>query len=191
MRRIAIFASGNGSNAQNIIEYSRANHTPWQVVLIVTDNPNAGVIHRAETLGVEVEVWSRKEIDSDPRFAQALLRHSIDGIVLAGYLGLVPQYLIERYPDSIINIHPALLPHYGGRGMYGDRVHKAVIEAQESYSGITIHLVNEAYDQGAILCQVTCPVLSDDSPEALATRVHRLEYIYFPIVIDDYCRRES
>lgn len=191
MIKIAIFASGNGSNAQNIIEYARKNATLWEVALIVTDSPTAGVIERARLLGVEVEVRTRKEIATSENFVEMLTRHGIQGIVLAGYLGLVPAHLVERFPRKILNIHPALLPRYGGKGMYGDRVHQAVIQAGETLSGITIHIVDEEYDKGEIVCQATCPVLPHDTPELLAQRIHRLEYHYYPIAIDDFFLREE
>lgn len=186
--RIAIFASGNGTNAENITKHFQSRSA--KVVLIVTDNHKAGVIKRAERLGIECLIVRREEITQEEGFVKELQKRSITLIVLAGYLGRVGNPLLEAFPDRILNIHPALLPKFGGKGMYGDRVHKAVLEAEEEYSGITIHLINKEYDKGTILCQCTCPVYPTvDTIDTLATRIHRLEYYYYPLVIEEYLGR--
>jgi phosphoribosylglycinamide formyltransferase-1 len=188
MRRIAIFASGSGSNAQQIALFSLQENTHFKVVLIVSDNPTAYVVERAKQLNIPCRVLSRAEIGGDD--GMALLRHyEVEFIVLAGYLGLVPSLLIQNFPRRILNLHPALLPNYGGKGMYGHHVHEAVIAHKEERSGITIHLIDEEYDRGTILCQVSCPVLGTDTPELLAERIHRLEHLYYPLVIEDFVQR--
>lgn len=187
--KIAIFASGNGTNAENIIHFFMKKKS--SVVLAVTDNPDAGVIKRAERQGVKCIVCRRDEITHGTDFAKRLQDAGISLIILAGYLGKIGKTLLSAYPRRILNIHPALLPKYGGKGMYGHRVHEAVLREKEDMSGITIHIIDEHYDRGEILCQAYCPVLSNDTVERLADRIHRLEYIYYPIVIEEYIDRLS
>lgn len=189
MPRIAIFASGSGTNAENIAHYFKDK--PIKVQLIVTDNPSAGVIDRAKRLGIECLQVERREIASGSEVARALLARGITCVVLAGFLGRVGKDILAAYPKMVLNIHPALLPKYGGKGMYGDNVHEAVLRNRETASGITIHLVNEAYDEGPLLCQVSCPVaVGCDTVDTLSQRIHRLEYFYYPRVIEEYLERD-
>lgn len=183
MLNIAVFASGSGSNAENIINYFKNNDTIL-VKLIVSNNPDAYVHHRAEKAGIQSVTFPKSDFINPDRILNFLKELQIDFIVLAGFLLKIPQGLINAYPDRIINIHPALLPEYGGKGMYGDNVHKAVIAAGEKESGITIHYVNENYDEGSIIFQARCEVNPDDTYETVAEKVHKLEYRYFPEVID-------
>ena len=184
---IAIFASGEGSNAENIINYFKGNDAV-NVVLIVSNRAGAGVLQRAEKLEVPHLVSQREELNN-PTFLLLLEQQKIDLIVLAGFFLKIPTYLIAAFSDRIINIHPALLPKYGGKGMYGDQVHKSVLLNKERQSGITIHLVNEHYDEGKILFQKSCEVMTDDEIRDLAERIHQLEYQYFPKIIEDYINR--
>lgn len=180
---LAIFASGSGSNAENIINYFQNNST-ISIKLIITNNPNAFVIQRAKRLNIDCIVIERSEWKDTNHTLTILNRYNIDYIILAGFLLRIPKEIIHIYPNQIINIHPALLPSYGGKGMYGDHVHKAVIEAKEKESGITIHYCNEYYDQGDIIYQARCPITPNDNYESLANKVHTLEYEYFPKVIE-------
>jgi len=183
-KNIALFASGNGSNAQNIVEYF--NNTPHiNPCLILTNKPNAYVIERAKNLNIPCVVFSAKEMRETSIVVEALKKHNIDFIVLAGFLLRIPQNIIDLYPKSIINIHPALLPKYGGKGMFGDHVHQAVKAANEKETGITIHYVNEHYDEGQIIFQKKVSLSESDTPEDIANKVHALEYEYFPKVIED------
>ncbi len=184
MINIAVFVSGNGSNAENIVRYFA--HSPLaRVRLIVSDNPGAYALERARNLGVESVVIEKSLWRGRGDVPLELMRaRGIDYIVLAGFLSLVPAELVREYEGRMINVHPALLPAYGGKGMYGDRVHRAVIEAGERESGITIHEVNERFDEGAVLAQYRVPVADDDTPETLAAKVHALEYEYFPKCIE-------
>lgn len=179
IKKIAIFASGSGSNAENIFNYfSKSTHI--RVEMFLTNNPSAYVLERARKLGVECVVFDRTQFYQSDEIATLLHHRRVDFVVLAGFLWLVPPNLIEQYPNRIVNVHPALLPAYGGKGMYGDNVHRAVVAAGESESGITVHYVNEIYDNGAIIAQHRCPVLPDDTAESLAQRIHQLEYNHFP-----------
>lgn len=182
MKRIAIFASGSGSNAENIANYFKSN-TEVDVSLILTNNPNAFVLERAKKLGVKSLVFDKTNFSKTNDVLNFLDINDIDLIVLAGFLLKIPKNLIGSFPDKIINIHPALLPKFGGKGMYGDHVHKAIIEANETESGITIHYVNENYDEGKIIFQAKCEVLSTDTHEDVAAKIHELEYEHFPEVI--------
>ncbi len=188
MHKIAIFASGSGSNAEEIIRHFATGELA-RVGLVLCNRPGAGVIARAESLGVETVLFDRDAFYDSDRIVTLLRERGIDYVVLAGFLWLVPSSLIEAYRGRIVNIHPALLPNYGGKGMYGDRVHRAVIEAGEPESGITIHLVNEVYDSGAILAQFTVPVAPGDTPETLASKIHALEHAHFPEVIEAELRK--
>lgn len=183
MHRIAIFASGNGSNAQNIIEYFSGS-TLAEVSLLLCNKPGAYVITRAEKLGVPVQLFNREEFYQFDAVVAALASQKIDLLVLAGFLWLIPQNILRLYPGKIINIHPALLPKYGGKGMYGMKVHEAVVAAGEPESGITIHYVDEQYDEGQIIFQAKCPVLPSDTPEMVAEKIHALEYRWFPEIIE-------
>lgn len=184
MKRIAIFASGSGSNAEKICEYF-STRNDVDVSLIFTNNPMAGVIKRALKLQVPVVFFDKKTFYHTGKIPQILQNEGIDLIVLAGFMMLVPPVLVNMFPNKMINIHPALLPKYGGKGMYGHHVHEAVVNAGEKQSGITIHYVNEHYDEGNIIFQATCDVAPDDSPEDVARKVHALEYEHYPRVIDE------
>ena len=187
MKKIAIFASGSGSNAENIAQYFAQNEFV-DVRLIITNKADAYVLQRAEKLQIPSLLLTAKEMQDQKRVIACLKQHDIDFIVLAGYLLKIPAFLIERYPQAIINIHPALLPKFGGKGMYGAHVHEAVVAAHETQSGITIHYVNEHYDEGAIIFQATCPVLPTDNPVDVAEKVHTLEYTHFPRIIEETLR---
>ena len=183
MQRIAIFASGNGTNAQRIMEHFRF-HSAIRVSLVLSNKPDAHVLKRAHKFQIPTLVFSRHDLYQSHHLLDILSVQCIDFIILAGFLWLIPKYILDAYPNRILNIHPALLPKYGGKGMYGDRVHEAVIAAGDNESGITIHFVNEHYDQGDIIFQARCPVEPGDSPESLARRVHELEYAHYPEVIE-------
>lgn len=184
MTNIAIFASGSGTNAEAIMTHF-ADSAAGRVALLLSNRADAFVLTRAERFGVPATVFSREEfLDPAGRVALLLQEYRIDFIVLAGFLWLVPEFLTTAYAGRIVNIHPALLPKFGGKGMYGDRVHRAVIEAGERQSGITIHRVNERYDSGDTLFQATVAVEADDTPESLAAKIHELEHRHFPAVIE-------
>ena len=183
MLRIAIFASGNGTNAENIISYFQ-NSNLARVVLVLSNNKDAKVLKRAEHLNVPVLYFSRNELYVSSKLI-TLLQNQADLLILAGFMWRIPAVLIQEFPNKIINIHPALLPKYGGKGMYGMHVHKAVKENNEKETGISIHYVNEKYDEGAIIFQKKIPISPTDSPEQIAAKIHKLEYKYFPIVIEN------
>ena len=183
MTRIAIFASGSGSNAENIANHF-SNNTEVKIQLFLTNKPNAFVLERAKKLGINSLVFNKKQFSETDEILGVLTENNIDLIVLAGFLLKIPENLIKAYPSKIVNIHPALLPKFGGKGMYGDNVHKAVVHSKEKESGITIHYVNKNYDEGEIIFQAKCPVLPSDSFEDVAQKIHGLEYEYFPKVID-------
>lgn len=183
MKNIAIFASGSGSNAEKIMEYFQSNDA-IQVKLILTNNADAGVIARAAKFDVPVEVFNRAQFSKSDEVLTILKEQQIDWVILAGFLWLVPGNMVDAFPNRIINIHPALLPNYGGKGMYGYHVHEAVIAAKEKQSGITIHYVNSRYDEGATIAQFTCEVSADDTPDSLAQKIHKLEHAHFPVEIE-------
>ncbi|MEP7269183.1 MAG: phosphoribosylglycinamide formyltransferase [Saprospiraceae bacterium] len=186
MKSLAIFASGKGSNALNMIEYFRDNKKV-NVTLIVSSNKDAGVLQIAKKNKVPAVVLDKKEYyGSGEKLIQVLKKYRIDGIVLAGFLWLIPEYLIFQFPGRIINIHPALLPKYGGKGMYGMYVHEAVWKNREKKSGITIHEVDTHYDEGNIIFQATCTIDKADTPYEIAQKVQTLEYEHFPKVIEDF-----
>jgi phosphoribosylglycinamide formyltransferase-1 len=182
MKRIAIFASGSGSNAEHITACF-AKGDIARVEAIYCNNAKAFVIQRAAKLNISLVLFDREKFYAEETVLRDLQSRKIDLIVLAGFLWLIPGNILKAYRDRIVNIHPALLPAYGGKGMYGMAVHEAVIASGETESGITIHLIDEVYDKGKILLQEKCPVLPGDTPESLAEKVHRLEYEYFPKVI--------
>lgn len=182
MKRIAIFASGSGTNAENIIKYFNAKKTTI-VTKVFCNNPNAKVFERCKRLQIEAVLFSKDDFfNADVVLNQ--VKEAADYIVLAGFLLKIPSNILKQYPNKIINIHPALLPKYGGKGMYGMRVHEAVKENKESETGITIHYVNENYDEGAIIFQEKTQLTPSDSPEDIAAKIHTLEYKYFPKVIE-------
>lgn len=183
MKRIAIFASGNGSNAENIISYFREHHCGVEAALVVCNRPDAAVIGRAERLGVPVEVMTKSEINEPSVMLGLLEDHAIDAIALAGFLLMIPAFLIEHYHDRIVNIHPSLLPKFGGKGMYGRHVHEAVVAAGESESGITIHLVSEQCDEGRVLFQASVPVSPADTAADVERKIHELERRHYPEVL--------
>lgn len=185
MKRIAIFASGSGTNAENIIHYSRQKMS-FEVVKMYCNKPTAGIIEKASKLDIPIEIFSRNIFYNTNYIVDDLTRNNIDFVVLAGFLWLIPESLLAGFDDKIVNIHPALLPKFGGKGMYGMRVHEAVKEQGETQTGITIHKVNKEYDKGEILFQAKCKVLETDSPDEIAHKVHELEYAHFPKVLDDF-----
>lgn len=183
MKRVAIFASGSGSNAENIARYFEKKNL-IEIPLILTNNPSAFVIERAKKLNIPCEVFTKTELTESNKIVDLLNELEVEWIVLAGFLLKIPQNLIDAFGGRIVNIHPALLPKYGGKGMYGDRVHQAVVAAGELESGITIHYVNEHYDEGTIILQVKCEVKSEDTADDVANKVHALEYEHFPKVLE-------
>jgi phosphoribosylglycinamide formyltransferase 1 len=187
---LAIFASGNGSNAEAIARYF-AHHPHIHVKIILTNNKNAYVLQRAKSLGIDSMIFDRHELyDSDNKLIYLLKHLQIEYIALAGFLWLVPESLLKAYPGRIINIHPALLPEYGGRGMYGRKVHEAVINDKMKESGITIHLLNEKYDDGKILFQEKVSVDENDTPESLAEKLHKIEYLRYPPEIEKWITKK-
>jgi phosphoribosylglycinamide formyltransferase 1 len=183
MRNIAILASGTGTNAENIIKYF-SNRNTAKVSLVLSNKRQAQVLKRAEANNIRTVFFEHKEFYVTGKVIRYLLLYKIDFIVLAGFLWLVPENIIEQYNGRIINIHPALLPAYGGKGMYGDAVHKAVIGNHDKESGITIHYVNKVYDDGDIIFQTRCKVDTAETPDSLAEKVHALEYIHYPKIIE-------
>ncbi len=181
MVKIAILASGSGSNAEELVKYFKGSDK-FEVCLIISNNKNAFVLDRAKRLVIKSLYLSRKT--SEEEFLGALQQHDIDFIILAGWLSLIPASLLRVYKNKIVNIHPSLLPKYGGKGMYGDRVHRAVIEANESESGISIHYVNEKYDEGELIAQFKCEVSADDTADSLAQKIHKLEHAHYPAVCE-------
>lgn len=182
-KNIVIFASGSGSNAQRLLEYFE-HHPDIRVAALFSNNPNAYALKRAETYHVPALLFSRDDFYKSDQVLEQIQQFKPDLIVLAGFLWLVPHNLLQAFPNRIINIHPALLPQYGGKGMHGQHVHTAVVQAGEKESGITIHYINEEYDKGAFIRQERCPVLPDDTPEALAARVLQLEHQHLPQVVE-------
>lgn len=187
-KNITVFASGAGTNADNIIKYFNKTQTAT-VCLIICNNANAGVIKIAEKNNVPWLLIEKEKFLKGNAYTDALKEFQTDFIVLAGFLWKLPLTLINAYRNKIINIHPALLPKFGGKGMYGNFVHEAVLSAKEKQSGITIHFVDELYDNGKTIFQISCPVYENDTPESLAKRIHELEYAYFPKVIEDVIKK--
>ena len=187
MKRIAIFASGSGSNAQKIIEHF-TDKSDIEVSLVLSNNNDAYVLERASTLNVPVYVFDRQIFYKSNQVHDILRDTGVDFIVLAGFLWLVPNNILRGWQGRIINIHPALLPKFGGKGMYGDKVHQAVIEAGEKETGISIHYVNEKYDEGEIIFQYRFNILAGDTPESIAERIHQLEHKHYPEVVERLVR---
>jgi phosphoribosylglycinamide formyltransferase-1 len=186
MNNIAIFASGSGTNAENLIRHF--NHTGQSnacVKLLLSNNPKAYAIIRAANLGVPTRIFTRNELYDADVILQELRQQKIDLIVLAGFLWLMPEGVVSAFRRRMVNIHPALLPKYGGKGMYGMNVHRAVKAAGERESGVTIHYVSSEYDRGDVIFQASCPVAPTDSPEDIAAKIHRLEQLHFPKVVED------
>ena len=184
MKRLALFASGSGSNVERIATYF-ADRIDVQISLVLTNNPQAGVIDRCRRLHLPVLIFDRHTFTKTDRIVELLHNQHIDLVVLAGFLWLIPGNIVQGFRGSILNIHPALLPKFGGKGMYGHFVHEAVVAAGETESGITIHRVNEHYDEGAIVFQARCPVLTTDSPDDVARKVQALEHEHFPRIISE------
>lgn len=182
MIRIALFASGSGSNVENIANYFSASKT-IVISKVYTNKTTAGVLERCKRLGLDSFIFSKNEFYESTKLLEDVVKSS-DAIILAGFLWKIPQNLIQAFPNKILNIHPALLPKYGGKGMYGMNVHRAVKENGESESGITIHFVNENYDEGAIIFQAKTKLSDSDSAEDIANKIHELEYQHFPQVIE-------
>lgn len=185
---LAIFASGAGSNAQNIVNYF-ADNKNIHVKALLCNNPNAYVLERLEGSVKETIIFTREELQKSEKIEKFLADNQIDLIILAGFLLKIPENIINKFQSRIINIHPALLPKYGGKGMYGMNVHNAVIESHEKVSGITIHLVDEVYDNGKSLFQAECSIDENESAESLAAKIHELEQKHFPRVIEEYIRK--
>lgn len=193
MTKIAIFASGAGSNAEKIIAASLATGSKdlnlpvsvatYRVSLVVCNKPGAGVLAIAKKHGIPALVIEKERFIHADSYIPELKKYQIEFIVLAGFLWMIPPALIQAYPKKIINIHPALLPKFGGKGMYGDKVHEAVIASQEPESGITIHYVDELYDHGEIIFQAKCPVTAQDNAATLAKKIHALEHAHYPQII--------
>ena len=181
--RLAVFASGNGTNAEEIFKYFK-NHPSIEVVLLISNNPQAFVLERARNFGIPTKTFDRQQFRESTVVLEWLQEKNVTHVVLAGFLWLIPTYLVQAFPHKIINIHPALLPKHGGKGMYGMKVHEAVKLARDYETGITIHAVDEKYDEGEVIFQASCPVHDDDTPELIADKVHQLEYKYYPIVIE-------
>ncbi len=189
MKNLAIFASGTGSNARRIIEYFMQSPVA-QVRLLLCNKPDAPVLGIAEALGVPTLLLDRAAFYQPGNVAQLLATRSIDFIALAGFLWLLPSCLVQAFEGRIVNIHPALLPRFSGKGMYGMHVHQAVKAAGENQTGITIHYVNERYDEGQIIFQASCPIAPEDTPDTIAQKVHALEYQHYPQVLEQLLRKK-
>ncbi len=183
MNNVAIFASGSGSNAENLVRFFASN-PQFCFPLILSNSTKAYVLERATKLNIPSITFTRDEFYNSHKINDILIQHQINSIILAGFLWLVPPYLIDAYPQRIVNIHPALLPKYGGKGMYGMNVHQAVKDNKDTETGITVHYVNHEYDKGSIIKQVSCKIEPQDNPETIAEKVHQLEYEHFPKIIE-------
>ncbi len=181
--KIALFASGSGTNVENIANYFDGRTTA-KPVCVLCNKPDAFVLERAKRLNLDSMTFNRTDFNDGKKIMEYLAKHDIDMIVLAGFLWLVPQYLIDAYPSRIVNIHPALLPKFGGKGMYGMHVHEAVKQSGETETGITIHLIDGNYDKGSTVFQAKVAIDPSDSPDDIANKVHALEYKYYPEVIE-------
>lgn len=188
--RVAIFASGSGTNAEEIFKRFK-NHPSIEVVLLLSNNPQAFALQRARNYSIDTKVFDRPQFKDNTVVLNWLQEKNVTHVVLAGFLWLIPPYLIQAYPHHIINIHPALLPNYGGKGMYGMKVHEAVKLAGDTQTGITIHAVDDKYDEGEIIFQASCVVSSDDTAEQIAHKVHQLEYQHYPAVIEQWVLRKD
>lgn len=184
MKNIAIFASGKGSNAEAIINYFQ-NHSSIQVALVITNKPDAGVIKIAHNHKIISAIISKNFLADEQRMSKLLNALNIDLIVLAGFLQMVPPFLLKKFPNKIVNIHPALLPKHGGKGMYGKKVHEAVLAAKEPETGVTIHYINERYDEGEIILQKKIAVAKDDTIENLSEKIQQLEHEWFAKTIEN------
>ncbi len=187
-KRIAIFASGSGSNAQKIMEYFKKNKD-IEVALILTNNPDAYVLQRADNFEIPSHIFNKKEFYEQNDVIALLKNLSIDLIVLAGFLWLIPKSLLLAFPNKIINIHPSLLPKFGGKGMYGDMVHQSILNSGETESGITIHFVNEQFDEGEIIHQSKFKIDKGDDIEMIKFKGQQLEHLHFPKVIESLLKK--
>ena len=185
--KIALFASGSGTNVENIVKYFNGKTTA-KPVCVLCNKPEAFVLERAKRLGLDSMTFNRADFNDGKKIMEYLHQHDIDMIVLAGFLWLVPQYLIDAYPSRIVNIHPALLPKFGGKGMYGMHVHEAVKQSGETETGITIHLIDGNYDKGSTVFQAKVAINSTDTPDDIANKVHALEYKHYPEVIEEIAK---
>ena len=185
--KLALFASGTGSNAQKLIDYFRESATA-SVALIVCNKPGAGVLRIAEQEGIATLLIEKEPFFRGDGYVPQLKEMGVGFLVLAGFLWKIPPSLISAYPRRIVNIHPALLPKFGGKGMYGQFVHEAVLQAGEVESGITIHYVDEHYDHGDVIFQTACPIVAGDTPETIAARIHQLEHLHYPRVVEEVVR---
>ncbi len=183
--RVAIFASGSGTNAEEIFKRFK-NHPSIEVVLLLSNNPQAFALQRARNYDIEAKIFDRPQFKDSTIVLDWLQEKKVTHVVLAGFLWLIPTYLIQAYPHHIINIHPALLPNYGGKGMYGMKVHEAIKLAGDTKTGITIHAVDDKYDEGEIIFQASCLIHANDTPEQIAHKVHQLEYEHYPAVIEQW-----
>lgn len=183
--RLAIFASGSGSNAEAICDYFR-EHKEIEVVLILSNNPQAGVLERAKSFFIDTAIFNKADFQENGLVQHLLKEKAVTHVILAGFLWLIPKFLIQEFPDKIVNIHPALLPKYGGKGMYGMRVHEAVKQSGDSLSGITIHVVNENFDEGEHLQQITCRIEPQDSPIEIANKIQLLEHQHYPKAVEQW-----
>ena len=184
MIKLALFASGSGSNVENIYEYFK-NHNKILVDSVFCNNPNAFVIDRAKNLGIDSILFNHSK-SSGIDLLNMLQKRNVSHVILAGYIRLIPEEIIDKFQEKIINIHPSLLPKFGGKGFYGSKVHSSVIESKEEYSGITIHIVNKEYDKGKILFQEKIKINENETPSTLSKRIHELEYFYFPQIIEKF-----
>jgi phosphoribosylglycinamide formyltransferase-1 len=189
-KKLAIFASGSGSNAENICNYF-ADSSDIEVVLICTNRRDAFIVKRANKLNIPVYIFSKSELNNFVDLHKKLQNIEVDVIILAGFLLKLPTIMVDSYPNRIINIHPSLLPKYGGKGMYGSNIHKAVIKNKELESGISIHFVNHNYDEGKIILQKKCSISANESVETLIHKIHKLEHNYFPVAIEKTIKKLS
>ena len=189
MKRLSIFVSGNGTNLQRIAEYFLEDYD-IRIVNVVCNNPKAYAIERAKKLRIPVKMVDKQEFNS-AAFVKEMQDLHVDLIVLAGFLWKIPEELVKAFPNKIVNIHPALLPKYGGKGFYGEHVHEAVVAAKEPFSGITVHYVNELYDSGEIIMQAQVRLDEKETPDSLAAKIHKLEQAYFPVAIDYVLRSQN
>ena len=188
--RIAIFASGNGSNARNIMDYAK-NHSGFEVALLVCNNPEAKVLDVAKEFDIQSVIISNDDLKHPEELLEKLQESQVEWIVLAGFLRKIPLDIIREFPGKIINIHPALLPEFGGKGMYGNRVHQAVIDGQKKETGITIHFVDEHYDNGDIIFSAKCQVSDQDTADTIQTKVHQLEFEHYPRIINQCIQNQT
>jgi len=187
-KRIAIFASGSGSNAQKLMEYFK-KHQEAEVVIVLTNNPEAYVIQRADNFEIPTHIFDKYEFIETNDIVNLLKNLQIDLIVLAGFLWLIPNNLLEEFPNQIINIHPALLPKFGGKGMYGDRIHRTILEAGEVENGITIHFVNEKFDEGEMIYQSRFKIGKNDTLETIKFKGQQLEHLHYPRIVENLIQK--